>query len=1033
VILRLKALAAGTGLIAIVVGLPVLLIAIGANPIPATFPTLDSITGALTTPDDGSLLLGVVAAMAWAAWVFLAASILVEVAAAVRGISAPRIPLLRFPQTMVRPLVATAALLMVATPLLASPSATAAPTETSSASPLPVSSLIGANETQTESVAAQEASEALEDAPAVVTHTVKRGESLWGIAEAFLGDGARFREIVDLNQGLLDGHASFIEPGWELQIPSASPAPTNGERQVVAGDTLSQIALEELGDANLYPEIFEASRDIVQTGGGHLIDPDAIDVGDNLEIPAAIGAPPAPSAMSEPAPAPAPAVPDGSAAEPAAPAAETPQAADEQTNAEAGDEASSWPSRTEYGVGALLAAGVITLIAARRRAQQRRRRPGQHIPMPTAETADLEQELRVVADTISFSAVGTALRTLAQNCAQDGSALPRVRAGRLTATQFDLYLDEPAALPAPWTGTADATVWTLQVENTVDLDADSVADVPSPYPALVTIGHDTEGGHVFLDLEYLGALGVIGDDTQTREILTALAVELATSIWADDLQITVVGDCAGLEDALQTGRIRYLPTAGRILEDLEARASADRAALAEDDSPDLNHARVSGAAPDAWMPEIVLLTGPITDRQRNQIDNLVEQLPRVALAAVTSGLAVGEWALQLGAGDEPDLAVLSPIGLQLRPQRIPAEQYTHLLEMAALTGDPPRDSPDVEDISPEPSLAELNAITTEPEVEPDVDETQVEISNPPEPEAETASDTSAADPALLEVEDERAATPDVAAAGLVDEEDSDVQPLPLPAPMILVLGEPDIVHATGTVAPSKRSRRIELAAYLALNPGATRTAIDDAIWPARKTDNNLQTRNTATSNLRKWLGANPAGEDYLPRHQSGAGYGFLPEVRSDVDVWSELLDGGPWKASTENLEAALSLVRGRPFADQASRYYAWAEGLRQRLISEIADASYELTRRRLMDGRWRAAEESVVAGLAVEPVDERLWRMRILAAHESHSADAEREAIEILLTITSRLEFDLEPETVRLLEALKDPRAGLDDLMAEAL
>ena len=126
-------------------------------------------------------------------------------------------------------------------------------------------------------------------------------------------------------------------------------------------------------------------------------------------------------------------------------------------------------------------------------------------------------------------------------------------------------------------------------------------------------------------------------------------------------------------------------------------------------------------------------------------------------------------------------------------------------------------------------------------------------------------------------------------------------------------------------------------------------------------------------------------------------------------------------------------MRGIPFEGTHRKRYAWAEPIRQQLTSEIVDASYELTRRRLMEGRWRAAEQAVVIGLRIEPAQENLWRLRILAAHESRNPAAEAEAIERLLTITDQLECDLEPETEQLLSALKKPGTGFDDLMDTAL
>jgi nucleoid-associated protein YgaU len=47
---------------------------------------------------------------------------------------------------------------------------------------------------------------------------------------------------------------------------------------VKKGDTLSKIAREYYGDANLYPQIFEANRDVLK-------DPDKIQVGQKLRIP----------------------------------------------------------------------------------------------------------------------------------------------------------------------------------------------------------------------------------------------------------------------------------------------------------------------------------------------------------------------------------------------------------------------------------------------------------------------------------------------------------------------------------------------------------------------------------------------------------------------------------------------------------------------------------------------------------------------------------------------------------------------------
>lgn len=1089
---RLRGLVALAAILAIVAGLPFLLLAIGANPIPDTLPSLDHLLAALTSPDDGTLLLWLVKLAAWASWAFLTLAIVVEAMARARGVRAPRLPGLALPQSAARGLVSTAAMLFIALPLGAG-AATAAPA--------PAPAVVTTDLAQTPAtlasptVAPQAQPESVRD---TVTHTVQRGQTLWSIAQAELGDGHRWGEIHDLNRDLLGERPGFLTAGWQLQLPASGEPPvstadlvddpTYDTVTVQPGDTLWGLAEEHSGDGASYPEIVQASDHITQPDGDRLTDPDLIYPRWTLHIPtgtdqasagdvdldgndtsadqttttsstggelpaadsgAAAAADGAMLGTTEAADTPEPEAGPRTIAEPApSPAAEASAAIADNADEEDGN---PWVVRTSYGVGALLAAGVLALLVDRRRNQQRRRKPGQRLPMPTGTAAALEQDIRAVADPLSMESVDRALRLLAQHCIDTEIPLPVVRAGRLTATQFDLYLAEPAPLPEPWTGTADETVWTLFVE---DIPAPGEADghaAPAPYPTLVTVGHDEEDGHVFLDLEHLGTLAVAGDEQATQEVLAALAVELATSDWADDLQITIVGAYPDLEDTLRTGRVRYLPSAGRILDDLERRAQDDRAVLQEH-GPTLQHARVRGTVPDAWSaPEIVIMAGPVTDLQRNRLENLIDEVPRVALAAVTTGAPVGQWVLDLGgAQDEPDMAILEPIGLKLLPQRVPLEHYRDLLEIAALTD---VDELTGEPVTTEPKVADL--VGVEP-VEEDLDVAE------PQPVDDTApvvlsaravdgsADEQSAAPTglddqvpaageLVEIPvpaepvttDEPAYDSEAAAAAENVDPAGEVESLPFPPPRILVLGPVEMVNATGPVEPTKQARLLEYAAFLVFNPSASHTVIDDAIWPDRKNDDNLNTRNTATSKLRRWLGTTPDGQDYLPRHQAGEGYAFRSEVTSDAHLWAELVGEDPLTAPTENLDEALGLVRGRPFHTvKRRRRYAWAEPREQQLIAEIVDAAYELGRRRLMEGRWRAAERAVVTGLAIEPAQESLWRLRILAAHESRDGEAVNEAIDRLMAITEELECDLEPETENLLEALKQPHTSVDHLIA---
>ena len=76
-------------------------------------------------------------------------------------------------------------------------------------------------------------------------------------------------------------------PDWRDEIVAdidvtggpAAAAPSSTTYTVKAGDTLSAIAKEHLGNANAYMKIFEANRD-------QLSDPDKIKPGQVLKIPA---------------------------------------------------------------------------------------------------------------------------------------------------------------------------------------------------------------------------------------------------------------------------------------------------------------------------------------------------------------------------------------------------------------------------------------------------------------------------------------------------------------------------------------------------------------------------------------------------------------------------------------------------------------------------------------------------------------------------------------------------------------------------
>ena len=262
---RLRGLAAMIATLALVAGVPFGLIAIGAGPGNLD---LDEFRSLLFAPDDGTLAMIVIAAVTWIAWLVVALSVFVEAVAQLRGLPAPSLPGLGVPQHAASQLVTVAALLFVASPTVgvafaASPAHAAPAAAPASHAPLLVA--VDAAPLPHEPAPLPGASVGSAKNTPTLDYTVKRGDSLWKIADRLLGDGARFPEIVELNELVLNGRPDFIVAGTLLKVPDvAIESDVDGapEEYVVApGDTLSEIAESKYGDPMRYPALFAASRD----------------------------------------------------------------------------------------------------------------------------------------------------------------------------------------------------------------------------------------------------------------------------------------------------------------------------------------------------------------------------------------------------------------------------------------------------------------------------------------------------------------------------------------------------------------------------------------------------------------------------------------------------------------------------------------------------------------------------------------------------------------------------------------------------
>ncbi len=196
-----RGVAALVGAVVLVVGVPVALVAWVGSPLPAAVPSLSEITSALRDtyiPDE--FLVKLLALVCWLAWIELVASLLVEAVAYARGRKAGAVPLAGGLQRGAARLVATVALLGAVLATKGMPESAARGGQALAPVTQPAMALVvdeGEVDHATDAAGRSDAG-----APATApTYEVQRRDTLWDIAERHLGDPLRWQEIFHLNQG----------------------------------------------------------------------------------------------------------------------------------------------------------------------------------------------------------------------------------------------------------------------------------------------------------------------------------------------------------------------------------------------------------------------------------------------------------------------------------------------------------------------------------------------------------------------------------------------------------------------------------------------------------------------------------------------------------------------------------------------------------------------------------------------------------------------------------------------------------------
>jgi hypothetical protein len=992
---RIRGLGALIALAGLIGGLPWLLLRYGDWPITA-LPDAEWARRLTDTFVTDRAIFAVLTVAAWAVWATFTFSVLVELAASVRGFEAPNIslagPLQRVAQVLVGALVVavtinqSAANLVSAMPVSVParspvPTVQVRPTVLVRDSPTVLGTLMVADRIAHRPTRTTQA-EAPVPIPPVVT--VGRGDSPWSIAEQHLGDGLRWRELWDLNQGVPqpDGRAwtdpQTILVGWQIAMPSpdtTTQSPLNGATNdteiyvVVKGDTLSEIAKDELGDVHRYPEIFDLSRATEQPGGRHLSDPNLILPGWKLTLPAEKATPAVPEpAVGEPSPEtpievtpttaeaavstlppPQSSVPTSvtpptsiAAAIPVTSTASVPTSLQISVPApitsapSAVSGGAAQPGSTKSSTALLAAVGGSIALASGLaiRIGFLRRRRGTNGGKRRATSETHEPDIRAVTRAADVPLVRWAGQELAK-------MVQRLDRKNVTGGPQAVELSEAAGIevlwstpqqlaPEPWQIADGGWAWRLPYDPDAPTPHDSL---PAAIPALVTIG-TRDGRQLLLDFEAFGTTTVTGPPEVVDSFLRSIAVELAAGQDLADSYVHAVAldvpatrferlnECGLIEATEQLDGIRVSIAAAMAVDHV------DNSFSARVGSPTPLEATVAvigtGAAdePAGLVPArmgIAVITGQPGDRAECQIEISADGTAHIEPLGIT----------------------FVPVSLGLDAADAIDAVFEELRELAAQSDD---HVPAVDVSLPDMSQVNDHQHNGSP------------------------------------VNDE------MAPRTFETDEPSAMAERPAPKMLVKVLGVPSIPDR-----PDLGRREVIITTILACRGGsASGSFVQDAVWEGDPVE--LKTVWNIFGATRSALGKFPDGSRVMPAADRPKSRLQLdPGVITDLALLRFAVQDARTASSAEAIRLlgdAIDMVDGPPF-DAAGFDWAYTEQLVSEANSLIVSATCQLVPLALAADLVDVARNAVRRALRAIPGDEDLYRCRLrIENHANNPAGA---------------------------------------------
>jgi DNA-binding SARP family transcriptional activator len=558
---RLRALAAGMALLGIAVGVPVLLYGLGGG-LPTGLPSSHQAATFLGRPLTDSAILRAVSLVCWAVWLLFVAAVAAETIAWVRERPGPsvtgrgfRIPGL---QGAAGSLFLTAVLL-----LPHRPASTGSLTAGRIQAPPAITAVN--DDPRVAALRSLDMIDVSRPPDTRVPYVVQHGETLWGIAEAHVGNGLAWRQITDVTGRSFDtGVDDWVQVNGRMIDERQA-------RLIYRGET------------------------VYLPASWARIDPTPVAAADTVQDPPVVSANPAAGKPHEAPAQPQPAISTPSTTSDPVPTSNGQAPHVQQT----GHPHSGDATEVLELVGAgMIAGAVLSTLNRQRSRQSRQRRPGRRIRLPVEHLAVTEIDLRAGERPDLIGATHRALHRLASDLSREQSAIPTICGVVAGDDRVEVLLGRPATPPDPWQNSADGYRWSLPTEQIPS----GISFGCEPVPALIPVGRvPGTSDEALINLAAAGILHIRGTPERAEGLIHAAGLAFTGLPWAESADVIAVGLGPVLGDSAV--HVRSVSTLDEVIDELEKQAAELRASLGAPVESGIDR-------PDGWLPTIVLLRCP---------------------------------------------------------------------------------------------------------------------------------------------------------------------------------------------------------------------------------------------------------------------------------------------------------------------------------------------------------------------------------------------------------------------------------------